>query len=96
VQMAVMIPFFAVVFLADNLPVLRVLSYVPFSAPIAMPVRIFNGDAAAWEPFAALAILAVTAVLLLAAGARLYESSLLRTNGRTSWTTAWRTRAEIG
>jgi len=96
VQMAVMIPFFAVVFLTDNLPVLRVLSYIPFSAPIAMPVRIFNGDAAAWEPFAALVILAVLGVVLFWLVARLYEGSLLRTNGRTSWATAWRARAETG
>jgi ABC-2 type transport system permease protein len=40
-----------------------------------------------------LAILAVTAVALLAVGARLYEGSLLRTNGRTAIGTAWRAAA---
>ena len=40
-----------------------------------------------------LALLAVTAVALLAIGARIYEGSLLRTNGKTSWATAWRSRA---
>ena len=89
-QIAVMLPFFAVIFLVENETALRFLSYIPFSAPVAMPVRIFNGDAATWEPFAALLILAATAVALLGAGARLYEGSLLRTNGRTSWGTAWR------
>ncbi|MGK5678692.1 ABC transporter permease [Actinoplanes sp. URMC 104] len=92
VQMAVMLPFFAVIFFGENDLVMRILSYVPFSAPVAMPVRIFNGDAAGWEPFAALLIMAVTAVALLAAGARLYEGSLLRYNGKTSWATAWRAR----
>ena len=29
---------------------------------------------------------------LLAVGARVYEGSLLRTNGKTSWATAWRSR----
>jgi ABC-2 type transport system permease protein len=90
VQMAVMLPFFAVIFLMENEAAMKVLSYVPFSAPVAMPVRLFNGDAAAWEPVAALVLLAVTAVVLLAVGARVYEGSLLRTNGRTSWATAWR------
>ncbi|WP_250001705.1 ABC transporter permease [Actinoplanes sp. M2I2] len=92
VQMAVMLPFFAVIFLGENDLAMRILSYVPFSAPIAMPTRIFNGDAAGWEPFLALAVMAVTAVVLLGVGARVYEGSLLRTNGKTSWATAWRSR----
>jgi ABC-2 type transport system permease protein len=44
VQMAVMLPFFAVVFLADNPAALTVLSYFPLSAPVAMPVRLFSDD----------------------------------------------------
>ncbi|MGX6607268.1 ABC transporter permease [Micromonosporaceae bacterium Da 78-11] len=95
-QMAVMLPFFAVIFLSDNDPAMKVLSYIPFSSPVAMPVRLFTGDAAGWEPFLALGILAVTTVALLAVGARLYEGSLLRTNGRTAISTAWRTRATAG
>jgi ABC-2 type transport system permease protein len=95
VQMAVMLPFFAVVFLFENESAMRVLSYIPFSAPVAMPVRIFNGDAAAWEPFATLLIMAVTALALLVVGSRVYVGSLLRTNGKTSWATAWRARAEV-
>jgi ABC-2 type transport system permease protein len=94
-QMAVMIPFFAVVFLADNAPVMKILSYVPLSSPVAMPIRIFNGDAAGWEPFVALAILVATAVAFLGVGARIYEGSLLRTNGRTSFATAWRSRTLV-
>jgi ABC-2 type transport system permease protein len=35
----------------------------------------------------------VTAAALLAVGARLYEGSLLRTNGRTTIGTAWRARS---
>ncbi len=93
VQMLVMLPFFAVIFLMENDLAMQIMSYVPFSAPVAMPVRLFNGDAAAWEPFVALLLLLVTAVVLLAAGARVYEGSLLRTNGKTSWATAWRSRS---
>ena len=94
-QMAVMIPFFAVVFLADNAPVMKILSYIPLSSPVAMPIRIFNGDAAGWEPFVALAILVVTAIVFLIVGARIYEGSLLRTNGRTSFATAWKSRTLV-
>jgi ABC-2 type transport system permease protein len=94
-QMAVMIPFFLTIFLSDNKAAVAVMSYFPLTAPAAMPVRWFNGDAAVWEPFVALLILAATAVALLAAGARIYEGSLLRTNGRTSVATAWRSRSLV-
>nr|MDT0659510.1 ABC transporter permease [Micromonospora sp. DSM 115978] len=91
-QMAVMLPFFAVVFLQDNALVMTLLSYLPVSSPTAMPVRLFNGDAAGWEPLLSLAVLAVTAVGMVVVGARIYEGSLLRTNGRTRFAAAWRDR----
>ena len=94
-QMAVMIPFFAVIFLADNAAVMKILSYIPLSSPVAMPIRIFNGDTAVWEPYVSLVILAATAAAFLAVGARVYEGSLLRTNGRTSFATAWRSRTLV-
>jgi ABC-2 type transport system permease protein len=94
-QMTLMIPFFLTIFLADNEAMVAVMSYFPLTAPAAMPVRWFNGDAALWEPFVALLILAGTAVALLAVGARIYEGSLLRTNGRTSLATAWRSRSLV-
>jgi ABC-2 type transport system permease protein len=92
VQMAIMLPFFGVIFLNGNPLAMTVLSYVPFSAPTAMPLRLFFGKAAGWEPIVALVILLGTAVLFLILAARLYEGSLLRTNGRTSLRTAWRQR----
>jgi ABC-2 type transport system permease protein len=61
-----------------------------------MPVRLFTGDAAGWEPLVSLAILALSTVVFLAVGARLYEGSLLRTNGRTSFATAWRSKSTVG
>jgi ABC-2 type transport system permease protein len=93
--MAVMLPFFAVIFLNENAAAMKILSYVPLSSPVAMPIRLFNGDAAGWEPFASLALLTVTAVAFLAVGARIYEGSLLRTNGKTSFATAWRSRSLV-
>ncbi len=95
VQMAVMLPFFAVLFLNDNPTAMTVMSYVPFSAPTAMPLRLFTGDAAGWEPVLSLGILLASAAALLVVGARLYEGSLLRTNGRTSLATAWRERDTV-
>jgi ABC-2 type transport system permease protein len=92
VQMAVLIPFFAVIFLRDNAAALTALSYFPLSSPMAMPIRIFENGAAAWEPFVALGVLAASAAGMLVIGARIYHGSLLRTNGKTSFATAWRTR----
>jgi ABC-2 type transport system permease protein len=92
VQLAVMLPFFLVIFLVDNPAAMRIMSYVPLSAPTAMPVRLFDGSAAGWEPFVSLVILAAAAGGALLAGARLYEGAILRTNSRTSWATAWRDR----
>ena len=89
VQMLVMLPFFAVSFLSSNELVLTVLSYVPFSAPMAMPIRLFLNQAAWWEPLLTLVVLVASAVLFVLLGARLYEGSLLRTNGRIKLATAW-------
>jgi ABC-2 type transport system permease protein len=91
-QFLVMIPFFLVIFLSDNKPVMTLLSYIPFSAPTAMPVRLFSGDAAGWEPLVSLVILMAAAVATIAIGARVYEGSLLRTNGKTSFGAAFRDR----
>jgi ABC-2 type transport system permease protein len=95
-QFLVMVPFFLVLALQGNTTAMTVLSYVPFSAPIAMPARIFSGEAAAWEPYLALVILLATTAVTLLAGARLYQGSLLRTNGRTSFATAWRNPTPVG
>jgi ABC-2 type transport system permease protein len=95
-QFMVMIPFFLVLSLQENPVAMTALSYVPFSAPIAMPARVFSGEAAAWEPYLALVILLATTALTLLAGARIYQGSLLRTNGRTSFATAWRNPTPVG
>ncbi|GLY04824.1 MULTISPECIES: ABC transporter permease [Actinoplanes] len=90
VQMLIMIPFFVVLSVQSNEAAMTVLSYIPFSAPVAMPIRLFTGEAAPWEPVIALLLLLLTAAATLAVGARIYQNSLLRTNGRTSLATAWR------
>lgn len=81
-MMVTMLPYFGVIFFNDNPVVLTILSYVPFSAPVAMPMRLFLGDAAWWEPLVTLAILVVTCIAMIALGAKIYERSLLRTGAR--------------
>ncbi|MDG4787594.1 ABC transporter permease [Micromonospora sp. WMMD1102] len=92
IQLLIMVPFFLVIFFNSNPTAMTALSYVPFSAPTAMPLRLFFGDAATWEPVLALLILLAAAALCIALAARLYEGSLLRTNGKTSLRAAWQER----
>jgi ABC-2 type transport system permease protein len=82
VMMLVMIPYILIIVAYDNPTVLGVMSYVPFSAPIGMPMRIFLGTAEWWEPILSLVIVAVSVVLVVLVGARIYENALLRTGSR--------------
>ncbi|WP_345066174.1 ABC transporter permease [Leifsonia kafniensis] len=84
VMMLVMLPYFLVIFFNDNPTVLTIMSYVPFSAPVGMPMRIFLGTAEWWEPLLALVILIVTTLVVIALGSRIYSNSLLRMGGRVS------------
>lgn len=90
VMMLTMAPYFVVVFFNDNDLVLRIASFFPVSAPVAMPVRLFLGEAAWWEPLVALAVLAATTVAVIALGAKIYERSLLRLGGRVKLAEALR------
>ena len=78
----VMAPYFLVIFLFQNTTALAILSYVPFSAPVAMPVRMFLGEAQWWEPILSLVILIATCVLAIVVGAKIYQNSLLRMGAR--------------
>lgn len=78
----VMAPYFLVVFLWNNPIVLTVMSYVPFSAPVGMPVRLFLGQAQWWEPLLALVLLMASCVAAILIGAKIYENSLLRMGAR--------------
>lgn len=84
VMMLVMLPYFGVIFFGDNPTVMTVLSYVPFSAPLAMPVRLFFGEAQWWEPLISLALLLVAAAVVAVLASKVYSRSLLRMGGRVS------------
>ncbi|MFD5226116.1 ABC transporter permease [Microbacterium sp. NPDC058342] len=81
-MMLVMAPYFLVIFFNDNPLVMTVLSYVPFSAPVAMPVRLFVGEAMWWEPLVSLVILLASCIGAILVGAKIYENSLLRMGAR--------------
>jgi ABC-2 type transport system permease protein len=80
----VMIPYFLVIFFNDNPVVMAIMSYVPFSAPVGMPVRVFLGTAEWWEPLVSLVILALTTAGVILFGSRIYRNSLLKMGGRVT------------
>lgn len=88
--MLVMAPYFLVIFFNDNPIVLTVMSYVPFSAPVGMPLRLYLGEAQWWEPVLSLLILIAACVAAIGIGARIYRNSLLRMGARVKLAEALR------
>ncbi|WP_150307565.1 ABC transporter permease [Planctomonas psychrotolerans] len=82
VTMLVMIPYFLVIFFNDNPTVLAIMSYVPFSAPVGMPMRLFLGTAEWWEPVLSLGVLLASTAVVIVLGSRIYSNSLLRMGTR--------------
>ncbi|PXY25920.1 sodium ABC transporter permease [Prauserella coralliicola] len=82
-------PYFAVMFFSDNATVMNVLSYVPFSSAIAMPVRMFSQEAEPWEALLSMGLLAGSLALIVLLASRLYAGSLLQTGGKVALSKAW-------
>lgn len=82
VMWLVMIPYMAVIFFNDDPKILAIMSYVPFSAPVGMPMRLYLGIAEWWEPVLSLGLLLVSIAVVWWLGARVYEASILRTGGK--------------
>ncbi|MDO5492878.1 MAG: ABC transporter permease [Nesterenkonia sp.] len=81
-MMLVMAPYFLVIFLQDNPLAMTIGSYVPFSAPVAMPVRMFLGEAQWFEPVVAMVLLVAAVAVMMALAARIYSRSLLHMGQR--------------
>lgn len=88
------LPYFVVVFFNDNQTALLIASYVPFSAPVAMPVRMFFGGVSWVEPVLSLLLLAATTVAVVLLAARIYERSVMRTGARVRLREALRRTAD--
>ncbi len=91
-MLLVVAPYMLVVLLNDNPVALTVLSYIPFSAPVAMPTRLylFAGGIGWWEPLTALLVLVATCVGTVLLSARVYSNSLLKMGGRVKLAEALR------
>lgn len=73
----------------------RVLSFVPPTAPMVMPVRVAFGEATPVEIVGAVAVTAAAAALLIPLAGRLYTGAVLRTGGRVKLAQAWRSGTEV-
>ena len=82
ITMLIMAPYFLVIFFNDNPVVLTIMSYVPFSAPVGMPLRMYLGHAQWWDPVLSLLVLLASCVLAIGVAARIYRNSLLRMGAR--------------
>ncbi|MDO5635509.1 MAG: ABC transporter permease [Micrococcus sp.] len=94
VLMLIMIPYFAVIFFNDNPDALRIMSYVPFCAPVAVPLRVFMGQGEQWEHWLAAGILVIATLASIWFAATVYERSILRTGRALKWSEALRSPAK--
>jgi len=72
----------------------RVLSLVPPSAPMVMPVRLIAGDVPVWEVALAIALTLAAATALIGIAARIYGAAVLRTGSRVTLRAVWRAAGE--
>ena len=90
VMLMIMLPYFGVIFFNSNPEALRVMSWIPFSAPVAVPLRIFLQQGAWWEHVGSLVVLLVSTALAIWLAAAIYERSILRTGRALKWREALR------
>lgn len=92
-MMLLFIPFYATMFLVSNSPngiTAQVLTYIPFSAPFAAPVRFTYGAISYREmAFSSLICVILIVILTLVAG-RVYQRGILHMGGRLKLGTALR------
>lgn len=77
-MMLVMAPYFVVLIFLNNDFAMLVTSYVPFTAPVTMSLRLFDGNAQWFEPLISMGILVATTALVMALAAKIYSRSLLK------------------
>ncbi|HEX4822103.1 MAG TPA: ABC transporter permease [Acidimicrobiales bacterium] len=71
----------------------RAVSWVPITAPIAMPTRMAMGAAAWWEPIVAAGLTTAAIGALVVVGGRVYASAVLHNGPTLKLRDAWHLRA---
>ena len=85
IMMLIFLPYMGVIIFSSNETVMAVLSYIPFSAAVAVPMRVFLGTIAWWEPLVSLLILIITTLLALLLATRIFERSILKSGPKLPW-----------
>ncbi len=80
----------AIVLPNPDLVASRVLSFLPVSSPLIMPIRVAAAGARAWEVALSVVLLLAAAWWAVVLAGRVYESTLLRMGTRTTWREALR------
>ena len=73
-----------------NAPLIRLLSFLPPTAPMTMPVRAIVGDVPAWQIAISMALTVAGTVFLIRVAGRIYSNSILRIGPRIRFRQAWR------
>lgn len=73
-------------------PLAQVMSFIPFSAPMVVPLRVALSAAQPWEVVVATVVMVVSIWVLFEAGARVYSGAVLAGGGRMKLRDAWRAR----
>jgi ABC-2 type transport system permease protein len=63
-------------------PFYHVLGFIPFTAPVAMPVLVAVGAAPAWQEAVSVVITLAATVVMVRLAATIYERAILRTGSR--------------
>ena len=85
IMMLIFLPYMGVIIFSSNETVMAVLSYIPFSAAVAVPMRVFLGTIEWWEPLVSLLILIITTLLALLLATRIFERSILKSGPKLTW-----------
>ncbi|WP_152348913.1 ABC transporter permease [Brevibacterium sp. CFH 10365] len=85
IMMLIFLPYMGVIIFSSNETVMAVLSYIPFSAAVAVPMRVFLGTIEWWEPLVSLLILIGTTLLALLLATRIFERSILKSGPKLTW-----------
>lgn len=88
IMMLIMLPYFLIIAFSNNETVLAVMSYIPFSAPVAVPMRVYLDSSALWENLVSVGILVITAILCIMLASAIYERSVLKMGSAVKWSQA--------
>lgn len=88
IMMLILLPYILIIMFSNNPTVLAVMSYIPFSAPVAVPMRVYLDSSAMWENLVSVGIVIVTAGLCIQLASAIYERSVLKMGAAVKWSQA--------